>query len=311
MVAVLWLRSRQGRSSHWSVLNTVNRLRNGIVWASSRSRGRAASRCPGRNVGIDDRRAALALADIAAERQSLAKGEPALARKAAFDDGAPEDEHIHAGVRSSRRGVLRQGQRRFRRCGPPGLDPGKPAGLQLGDDLAGDFVVEPRPAGPDGRRSFLDIADLRDGRRSLSPALTRHGKPGPHSDSRGRCGVSPQKGVCRRRRRRPGGRLSPQWLIGSKPPMTSVLAGLRLPISRKPGNSDKDFIGRGVTLLDPFEALPRSRTWPSYALPMTRNFIARVSSRYVSTPASKCRPSSVIDTRDRPGCTMRTSYSYR
>ena len=36
-------------------------------------------------IGIDDRRAALALADIAAERQSLAEGEPALARKAVLD----------------------------------------------------------------------------------------------------------------------------------------------------------------------------------------------------------------------------------
>jgi hypothetical protein len=55
----------------------------------------------------------------------------------------------------------------------------------------------------------LGIADLRDGRLpSLSrQPSTRHGKPSALSLS-GRCGVSPQKGVCRRPRRRPGGRLS-------------------------------------------------------------------------------------------------------
>ena len=40
-------------------------------------------------VGIDDGRAALALADVTAERQRLAEGEPALACKSAFDGGAP------------------------------------------------------------------------------------------------------------------------------------------------------------------------------------------------------------------------------
>ncbi len=228
-----------------------------------------------------------------------------------LDDGAPEDQHIDPGILPAGGGVLRHGERRLRRGRAPGLDPGQPPSLQLGDDLAGDLVIEVRPVVAGARGGALDIAGLRDGRRRplLQPS-TRHGEPGPHSHSTGGvAGYSPQKGVCRRPWRRPGGRLSPQWLIGSKPPDDSHLAGLRLPISRKPGNSDKDFIVRGVTLLDPFEALPRSRTWPSYALPMTRNFIARVSSRYVSTPASKCRPSSVIDARDRPGCTMRTSNS--
>lgn len=40
-------------------------------------------------VGIDDLRATLALADIAAERERLAEGEPTLAGKAVFDDGTP------------------------------------------------------------------------------------------------------------------------------------------------------------------------------------------------------------------------------
>jgi hypothetical protein len=42
---------------------------------------------------------------------------------------------------------------------------------QLADDLTGDFVVKARPvlAGASGC-GFLDIADLRDGRRKLSPS---------------------------------------------------------------------------------------------------------------------------------------------
>ena len=41
-------------------------------------------------VGIDDGRAVLALADIAAEAERLAECEPALAGEAALDDGAPK-----------------------------------------------------------------------------------------------------------------------------------------------------------------------------------------------------------------------------
>ncbi len=42
-------------------------------------------------IGIDHRGAALALADVAAERERLAEGEPGLAGIAALDDRAPED----------------------------------------------------------------------------------------------------------------------------------------------------------------------------------------------------------------------------
>jgi hypothetical protein len=39
-------------------------------------------------VGVDDRRAALTLADVAAEAERLAEGDPSLSRKAVLDDGA-------------------------------------------------------------------------------------------------------------------------------------------------------------------------------------------------------------------------------
>src|SRR3546814_5363257 len=49
-------------------------------------------------VGIDDGGAALALADIAAEPERLAAGQPALAGEATLDDGAPEDQDVDPGV---------------------------------------------------------------------------------------------------------------------------------------------------------------------------------------------------------------------
>jgi hypothetical protein len=76
----------------------------------------------------------LALADIAAEAERLAEGEPTLDAEAALDHRAPEDEHI-----------LRHRERRFRRHSPPRLNPRHAAGLQLCDDLVGDFLIEARP----------------------------------------------------------------------------------------------------------------------------------------------------------------------
>ena len=58
-------------------------------------------------------------------------------------------------------------ERRLRRRGAPRLHPGHTAGLQLGDDLVGDFVIKARPVLDRSAREryCLDIADLRDGRR--------------------------------------------------------------------------------------------------------------------------------------------------
>ena len=55
----------------------------------------------GEAVGIDDGRAALALADIAAEREGLAEGQPGLRRIALLDHRAPEDQDVDPGAEHS------------------------------------------------------------------------------------------------------------------------------------------------------------------------------------------------------------------
>ena len=83
-----------GQASHWSVLKTVKRLRNGIASAPRRSPPRVPFLLRHETIGIDDGRAAFALPDMAAEPERLAKGQPTLAGKSAFDHGAPEDEDV-------------------------------------------------------------------------------------------------------------------------------------------------------------------------------------------------------------------------
>src|SRR5260370_20523386 len=102
-------------------------------------------------VGVDDCRTAFTLADMAAKRQSLAKGEPALSCEAAFDHGSPKNQDVDAAVLPVGRGVLWHCQRRLCRGRPPGLDPGHAASLKFSDDLVGDFVIEARPAPAPGR----------------------------------------------------------------------------------------------------------------------------------------------------------------
>ena len=96
-------------------------------------------------VGIDHRGAAFALADIAAERERLAEGEPGLPGIAALDHPAPEDQHVDPRIAPAGGGVPRQADGRPGARGAPGLDPGQAPGLQLGDDLVGDFGIEARP----------------------------------------------------------------------------------------------------------------------------------------------------------------------
>ena len=92
-------------------------------------------------VGIDDGRAAFALAHIAAKRERLPKGQPMLGRKAMLDDGAPKDEDIDAGILPAGGGIARHGECGLDVGGAPGLDPRHAAGPQLGHDPVGDFVV--------------------------------------------------------------------------------------------------------------------------------------------------------------------------
>ncbi len=98
-------------------------------------------------VGVDDGGAALALADMAAERQRLAEREPALDGETVLDDGAPKDQHIDSRILTAGSRVCRHRQRRLRRRRAPRLHPGDAARFELGDDLVGDVVVEARPVG--------------------------------------------------------------------------------------------------------------------------------------------------------------------
>src|SRR3546814_1927694 len=91
-------------------------------------------------VGVDDGGPALALADMAAEGERLAEGEPALAGKAVLDDGVPEDEDIDPGIGAAGGGVLRNPKRCRDGARVPRLDPGQPTRLQFGNDTASDLV---------------------------------------------------------------------------------------------------------------------------------------------------------------------------
>ena len=156
-------------------------------------------------VGIDDSGAVLAFADIAAERQRLAEGDPALDRETMLDHRPPEDQHIDPRIVSASGRVLRHGERRFRRRRPPRLDPGHAARLKLADDLGGDFVVEARPVGAGTGASGVSghRGSPRRAPRASLPAFNPSRKPRPHSSSRGVAG-------CPRRRGRPRLQARPQ-----------------------------------------------------------------------------------------------------
>ena len=87
----------------------------------------------------------LAFANIAAVAERLAECEPALTGEAVLVDGGPKDQHVDPGIAALGRRVLRHGDRSFRRGGSPRLNPGRSPGLQLGDNLVGDFLIEARP----------------------------------------------------------------------------------------------------------------------------------------------------------------------
>ena len=65
-----------------------------------------------KRVGVDNRRSLLALADIAAERERLFKGQPALRWPALLDGSRPQQEDVDPGIGSSGRCVLGQTRRR-------------------------------------------------------------------------------------------------------------------------------------------------------------------------------------------------------
>ena len=112
-------------------------------------------------------------------RERVRKAYRRVEAQAVLDHGAPKDQDVDAGILTGGRRIPRHGERRLRRSCTPGLDPGKPAILEFGDDLVGDVVVKVA-----ARATFREVTtlsghrdDLRDGRRKplLQPS-TRHGK---------------------------------------------------------------------------------------------------------------------------------------
>src|SRR5579871_2226258 len=145
-------------------------------------------------VGVNDGGAALTLADMAAKRQRLAKRKPALSGKTVFDHGSPKDQDVDAAVLPVGRSVLWHCQRRLCRGRPPGLDPGHAASLEFSDDLAGDFVIEARPAlaGARLRIVFGHRGSPRRAPRAFLATIypSRKRRPSSHSTE-----VDPRKGT--------------------------------------------------------------------------------------------------------------------
>ena len=106
-------------------------------------------------VGVNDGGTAFTFADVTSKGERLAESEPTLAGKSAFDRGSPKDQDVYATVLPVSRRVFRHGQRRFGRGRTPGLDPGHPAGLKLGNNPVGDFVIEGRPVLTGARASSM------------------------------------------------------------------------------------------------------------------------------------------------------------
>ena len=133
-------------------------------------------------IGVDNGRTALAFAHGAAKRKGLAKRQPTLLWKAAFNDGAPKDQYIDARIAPTGRGVFRQADRRLRRRCSPRLDPGDAPGFDLTDDLGRDVFVEAGPveAGTCTRFGLEHRRSPRRGVERLSLwTRPRHGKTRP------------------------------------------------------------------------------------------------------------------------------------
>ena len=93
----------------------------------------------------------------------------------------------------------RHGERRLRCRRAPGLHPRQTTGLQLGNDLGGDFIVEARPAGTGPSASGVSghCGSPRRAPGASLPALNPSRKARPHSHSRGVVRASPQEGRTR------------------------------------------------------------------------------------------------------------------
>src|SRR5262249_46631649 len=120
----------------------------------------------------------LTLTNTAAEAWGLAESEPILGAESPIDDCAPQDEHIDPRVVAMSCRILRHRERRFGRHGPPRLDPRYAAGLQLGDDLVGDFLIQAPSVSPRARALDRHPGHPPGGRRDPpSRTSTGHGRP--------------------------------------------------------------------------------------------------------------------------------------
>jgi hypothetical protein len=139
-------------------------------------------------IGIDDGRSPLTLPDMAAEPEGLAKGEPALSSEAVLYDCPPKNEHIDPGISAPRGSVARHRERRLNCRRSPWLHPGDTPGLQLGDDLVGDFGVKARAvvSGTKLGQYSRHRGSPRRAPEASPPIFTRRGRPGLHSHSQRR-----------------------------------------------------------------------------------------------------------------------------
>ena len=92
-------------------------------------------------VGIDDGRAALALADAAARLQRLPKGQPCLRRKRAVDHCAPQYQDIDARIGATGQRVAREARTDGTRDAPR-LHPRHPPRFHFGNDALRDALIQ-------------------------------------------------------------------------------------------------------------------------------------------------------------------------
>jgi hypothetical protein len=93
-------------------------------------------------VGVGDRGAVFAFADVAAEGQRLFEGQTPVGVLAAREQRVPHQKDIDARIDVVRGGIDRHGQNWSARSG---LNPGDRSGHDLFDDPVGDLLIMPRP----------------------------------------------------------------------------------------------------------------------------------------------------------------------
>jgi hypothetical protein len=150
-------------------------------------------------VGEDDDGPLLAAPHLPARRLGLAIGQPILGRKAVLDGRVPQQEDVDARIAAAGGAVARQAQGgRARAC--PGLNPGKAARFELGDDPSRDLLIEVAAKTQGGRLGpgpGLGLGlrlGLRLGRFGRAGRRTGRAHEGPPSPPKARI-LSPERGV--------------------------------------------------------------------------------------------------------------------